>query len=179
MEMHGFFLALGYWVLGIGYWVLGNVPEKKRNEFHAKGATIAKRGYTGLQFTGGVVFQECAKNNDLTPPQFHQTLLLDPTLATFAPVALKHLPFISDSCGGYISPSPRPCFCGSVHPHPRPFTFLAFRAFRGQGFVKPLKISEGTVSLNGFPGGLSDFSSESLYFRHKKPQLTDTLSKIS
>jgi hypothetical protein len=35
------------WALGSsvpGYWERGNVPEKRRNEFHAKDATITKRG---------------------------------------------------------------------------------------------------------------------------------------
>jgi hypothetical protein len=32
------------------YWERGNVPEKRRNEFHAKDATIAKKGSSILCF---------------------------------------------------------------------------------------------------------------------------------
>jgi hypothetical protein len=37
----------------------GNVPEKTRNEFHAKDATTAKRASTSLSFSR-IAFQELA-----------------------------------------------------------------------------------------------------------------------
>jgi hypothetical protein len=48
----------------IEYWLFaivsgGNVPEKTRNEFHAKDATIAKRDSTTLSFSR-IAFQELA-----------------------------------------------------------------------------------------------------------------------
>jgi hypothetical protein len=37
-------------MLDLRYWEWGNVPEKIRNEFHAKDATIAKRDSKSLSF---------------------------------------------------------------------------------------------------------------------------------
>jgi hypothetical protein len=45
--------------LALRYWEWGNVPEKTRNEFHAKDATIAKRASTSLSFSR-IAFQELA-----------------------------------------------------------------------------------------------------------------------
>jgi hypothetical protein len=45
--------------LALRYWNWGNVPEKTRNEFHAKDATIAKRDSTSLSFSR-FAFQELA-----------------------------------------------------------------------------------------------------------------------
>jgi hypothetical protein len=52
-------VAAEFHVLALRYWKWGNVPEKTRNEFHAKDATIAKRASTSLSFSR-IPFQELA-----------------------------------------------------------------------------------------------------------------------
>jgi len=52
-------VAAEFHVLALRYWKWGNVPEKTRNEFHAKDATIAKRASTSLSFSR-IAFQELA-----------------------------------------------------------------------------------------------------------------------
>jgi hypothetical protein len=69
-----------------GYWEWGNVPEKRRNEFHAKDATIAKRG-SALLFLYWEGSYRNFKKTPFLPTEFSRSLLFDPTLATFAPVA--------------------------------------------------------------------------------------------
>jgi hypothetical protein len=46
-------------VKALRYWEWGNVPEKRRNEFHAKDARVAKRASTSLSFSW-IAFQELA-----------------------------------------------------------------------------------------------------------------------
>jgi hypothetical protein len=53
--------------LSLRYWEWGNVPEKTRNEFHAKDATIAKRVPLGFVFTGRVVARILKKTTVLPP----------------------------------------------------------------------------------------------------------------
>jgi hypothetical protein len=77
---------LSFWALR--YWESGNVLEKTRNEFHAKNATIAKRGSALLCFLLAEQLQDFSKNPlFFTRPLFHRALLFDPALATLAPVA--------------------------------------------------------------------------------------------
>jgi hypothetical protein len=46
-------------ISALRYWKWGYVPEKTRNEFHAKDATIAKRDSTSLSFSR-IAFEELA-----------------------------------------------------------------------------------------------------------------------
>jgi len=71
------------------YWERRNVPEKRRNEFHAKDATIAKRG-SALLFLYWESSCRNFKKTTFLPTEFSRSLIFDPTLATFALVAWKY-----------------------------------------------------------------------------------------
>jgi hypothetical protein len=53
--------------MALRYWKWGNVPEKTRNEFHAKDATIAERGPTSLFFYWQSSFKNFQKTTVLIP----------------------------------------------------------------------------------------------------------------
>ena len=76
-------VAAEFHVLALRYWKWGNVPEKTRNEFHAKDATIAKR-YRPVGPAFALIYRTPTQvlGSAFRPPPLHRALLFNPTLAT-------------------------------------------------------------------------------------------------